>query len=357
MKTNIKTNLLVTVALMALTVTTATAKSWRINNDANMKPDFVNINAAMASDNVQPGDTLYLDAGCTIATDQEITKRVTVIGTGYFRPDAPHALAGLSKILKISADYTKIEGLLLNEEVRVNAQYVVIERCKVYHVNLCSDSYAMYNAREAVIRQCYIVQGIHGWDKSSVCPYYSNFVTIENCILAEGYSYIKDLVSPTIRNNIIYQTWNINGNTGSYNLQNIDNGIIQNNIIINRVDAAMTFKNIANSIVTNNVIFGSTENFPAYAADNLFVDNREGIFTKEGTWEVDTYYQLAENSPAKGYGILGGVAVDCGAFGGPNPYVLNGLPAGFPYYTQASVDARSKNGKVNVSLKIKMQDE
>ena len=68
----------------------------------------------------------------------------------------------------------------------------------------------------------------------------------------------------------------------------------------------------------------------------------------------DQLYQLKEDSPAKGYATDGG---DCGPYGGLTPYVPGGLPNGYPYYTKAIIPAKSKNGKVNVSLKIKMQNE
>ena len=65
-------------------------------------------------------------------------------------------------------------------------------------------------------------------------------------------------------------------------------------------------------------------------------------------------YELIEDSPAKGYGTDG---KDCGIFGGLYPYVKGGLPQGHPYYTKAVISPRAENDKVNVSLKIKMQDE
>ena len=350
MKTSIKTNLLVTAALLAMTVTTATAKSWRINNDANMKPDFTDINAAMDSDDVQPGDTLYLDAGCTITTNQKITKRVTVIGTGYFRPDAPHAHATISGELRIEAEYTKFESVSCSGQVYVYADNVTVERCKLSgRITLSNNPYGYYNARFATIRQCYIEafgsNAVTGVSPGTMYDSCSSFATIENCILNN--SEISGLLSPTIKNNVIFSY-------NDYPLANMGNAIVMNNIFINRGDNTKMFNQVTGSTITNNVIVASEADFPAYAANNLFVAE-QGVLIWSGSNDVK--FQLAEDSPAKGYGILGGVAVDCGAFGGPNPYVLNGLPAGFPYYTESSVDTRSKNGKVNVSLKIKMQDE
>ena len=61
------------------------AASWRINNNANRKAHFTDINAAMSSTDVVDGDTLYIDPGCNITGQQNVTKQVTIVGTGYWR--------------------------------------------------------------------------------------------------------------------------------------------------------------------------------------------------------------------------------------------------------------------------------
>lgn len=68
----------------------ADAASWRINNNANRHAHFTDINAAMSSNDVVAGDTLYLDPGCLITSTQNVTKRVTVIGTGNQYSPTPY---------------------------------------------------------------------------------------------------------------------------------------------------------------------------------------------------------------------------------------------------------------------------
>ena len=67
---------------MAFAVT-ASARSWRIHHNEKQLPDFTDINAACASSDVQAGDTLYLEPGCSITTAQNVTKTLTIIGCGY----------------------------------------------------------------------------------------------------------------------------------------------------------------------------------------------------------------------------------------------------------------------------------
>ena len=68
----------------------------------------------------------------------------------------------------------------------------------------------------------------------------------------------------------------------------------------------------------------------------------------------DDEYVLVDDSPAINYAIDG---TDCGPTGGEYPYVTAGLPYGHPYYTRAVVGSTAIDGKLNVSLKVKMQDE
>lgn len=68
----------------------------------------------------------------------------------------------------------------------------------------------------------------------------------------------------------------------------------------------------------------------------------------------DQQYQLCENSPAKGYATDGG---DCGPYGSGYTYVPGGLPLGLPYYTEVTIGSMAHDGKVNVTLKIAVQDE
>ena len=87
------------------------------------------------------------------------------------------------------------------------------------------------------------------------------------------------------------------------------------------------------------------------AANNRVTGSTKTDVVYTGDYES---YTLVEDSPAKGYGTDG---KDCGIFGGLYPYVKGGLPQGHPYYTKAVISPRAENDKVNVSLKIKMQDE
>ena len=323
------------VALLALVATAAQARSWRINHDAMQAPDFTDINAAMASSDVVEGDTLYLDPGCGLTTEQHVSKQVTIIGCGYFRAEAPHAMASVLNNLWVAAPYTKIEGVVFSNNVNIMASNVVLERCKVSG-NIIVASTDKYNgsyrtAQNVTIRQCYAVSvsGAGGTDMRSA------YCTIENSILLQNGSKVMwGLYFPTIKNCYLRQANN------NYIFDSVSHATVVNTIMLNTRTASVIWYNSDSELDQNNISSATTGNTEA------------NIFALEGA--DDHRYQLKDDSPAKGAGADG---TDCGPFGGDAPYVIGGLPAGHPYYTKATIAPRSENDQVKVSLQIKMQDE
>lgn len=334
MKTTI--NIIIAMALMAV-ATSATAKSWRINNNAATASNFNSINAAMSSNEVTDGDTLYLDPGTTLSDQQTVTKQVTIVGPGYFRGNAPHRHAYFHNPVVINAANVKLEGLVFDNDLSIYAQQVTVERCIFKVIKISNGNYA--NAKYATIRQCY-GQRVLGMGETSIG---SAFCTIENCILINGGYIFDGLYLPDIRYNYL------KGTSGTSIFDDISNATITNNVIINVYSPNSTISSyVINSVnISHNVISGNG-NYP----DNKYGYTEADIFTLTGM--NDQLYQLKEDSPAKGYATDGG---DCGPYGGLTPYVAGGLPNGYPYYTKAIIPAKSKDGKVNVSLQIKMQNE
>lgn len=331
---------LVAVTLLALSATTAIqARSWRINNNVMLNPNFTDINAAMSSSEVAAGDTLYLDPGCGLTTEQIVTKQVTVIGCGYFRADAPHKLASILSDFAIKAPNTKVEGVIFSNKVLVCASEVTLERCKVsgeiWIAPIYQNSYQ--TAQNVTIRQCYAtrVAGVSSTEKRSA------YCTIENCIIMHNgaYGVIAELYCPTIRNCYLREANNASISY-SHIFHDISNATAVNNIYLN-VSKASQIWDSSNADLNQNNISSSVEG-----------NTEANIFTLQGA--DDSRYQLKDDSPAKGAAADGG---DCGPFGGDYPYVIGGLPMGHPYYTKAVISPRSDNDKVKVSLQIKMQND
>lgn len=347
----IKQKFIVAMALTAMMTTTVNARSWRINNDVTKKADFTDLNAAMSSTDVMAGDTLYMDPGCILNSKQTVSKRVTIVGSGYFRNDAPHRLVTISGNLYLTAQYIKVEGIAITGTTYLCSDYITVERCKAGNISI-NENWTTAAAQFATIRQCYATS-VHGGSNLSY-PNKTSFATIENCILISSTTNVPvyELYSPTIRNCYLKSS-STSTNTSYAPLKSIDNGSITNNIIIRAANTSSHLYSVTNSITSNNVM-SCSETTHSNIGENRYTDSADEslVFALEGT--NDQRYQLKADSPAKGYATDGG---DCGPFGGLYPYVLSGLPKGYPYYTKAVIDSRAKDGKVNVSLNIKMQDE
>ena len=341
--TTMKANRFLTAALMAAVAlcaaTTVSAKSWRINHNVQMKPHFTDINAAMASNEVQAGDTLYLDPNTNLSTTQDVTKQVTIVGTGWGGGEVSYARAVVSGTLNIRAAETKIVGLYLTGTIYIIADYVTMERCRVTSQIYTNGS----NCKYATFRNCYF-QGantaVSGQGNTSVNTAYW---TIENCIFNKNGDYagcIHSLYSAEIKNNLIVSSC---GYTRV--LENLANATVQNNIIMQLSASNETIRS-CDGTFTNNVI---SQNL--WAESNYIVDNKlASVLT--GNLES---YTLVEGSPAIGGGTDG---QDVGIFGGLYPYVANqGLPKGYPYYTQNIVGAKAVDGKVSVTLNVKIANE
>lgn len=358
-----------TAMVCGLTCTTANAKCWRVNHDTNTGAHFASINAAMAADSgVEAGDTLYLDPGLVTSAAATISKRVTIIGTGYLRASSPHKFAIVSHTLTITAEGTKIEGLRCWKLI-LNAANVTIERCYLTgEINSSSDKCETFTG--ITIRQSYIKYAASG-SASSDCHYaikgystghrFTNAIIENNIIVLSGdyaYSPIRYLNSCIIRNNYIKYM----GKSSNYVLQDVSNSSIYNNVLLNSKTIDQVNSNVGNQ-PHHNIYSAAPATSGDESAEPIVVNGNNNyllgsadenlIFAMSGNND-ERFSELKENSPAKGFGVDG---ADCGPSGGLYPYVVSGLPAYHPYYTNAVFSKTSDGTGINVSLKIKMQNE
>lgn len=353
MKKYFQRMVLVAVAVAAAQV--AVAESWRVNNDTSKGAHFASINAAMSDSRVADGDTLYLDPGTYITASQTISKRVTVVGPGYFlaRLGMPYGEAQLTADLYIKAAGVKIEGCW-TEVIQLGGDNITIERCRVAQIRYWTSS---ASTRNAVIHANFISSGytpISG--SSSTSQNTTGWIITNNimCQLSTGSynrSVICDLAQATIMNNVIE-----NLDSQGLGISRITNSIITNNIFANTSAAAYsrveTSSSEGNTIEYN--VFGCADtDMPLYTTNNIFLNStdRTTIFTT--TEPDDRFFQLCEGSPAKGAGMNG---VDCGPFA-EDSYVLSGLPLHYPYFTNVMVPGYTTDGKISIKLNIQTQDE
>ena len=331
----------VTFALMTIGWQPVQAKSWRINNSANRKAHFADLNEAMASNEVVAGDTLYLDPGCNITGRQDVTKQVTIIGLGYFLSDAK-AEAIISGALYLKGASTKMTGVQTTAQVYLGAKNILLERCKLGGVQSSG------SAPHAIIRQCYFPDGnINGAGNTSDD---SAHWIIENCIIIRksGWDPIARLFYPVIRNNYVRSDYE-----DSAGFAYINNGTVVNNIFLhtkNMTNGGRPYS-VADCTITNNVFHCNVQStYP----DNVFISSNTeaAVFAMEGS--NDQLYQLKEDSPAKGAATDGG---DIGPTSGIFPYLCSGYPLGIPRLVSGTVDASPQDGQVRVSQQVIIQNQ
>ncbi|MBS1736472.1 MAG: hypothetical protein JSS98_07660 [Bacteroidetes bacterium] len=332
------------------------AKTWRINNNTGITADFTSIQAAINSASVLNGDTLHVESSAA-AYDGNVTlnKRLVIIGTGYY--------------------LSETSPLVANPNTQANTK-----SCFINNGIACSPG-----------SKGSVISGLTMYDVSII----DSFVTVQRCKFTNlyfgGYYSNADSYADTIRQNVI--TGGIGVGGGSTGKQK--NQIIYNNIIYGGIDFTANITKVDGFFINNsfvyspyatyytvyiscqnfvfqNNIFGDV-NFGVYQSFNAYFNNichNTGIPAGNGNqqnidanatvynnwfgngagFSSDGRFQLKSGStPASGTGSLNGGAVDCGAFGGPAPYILSGMPS-VPSIYSLSVPASVNSGTTSMTV-------
>lgn len=201
------------------------------------------------------------------------------------------------------------------------------------------------------IYSCYITGYIQGYSSNNLSQF-----DIQNClILHNSNNTLRYLTSSIINNNTIISNYSY----GDNNIYDIYNSAITNNIILR------TYSDRYNDMIASNVyasgsgnsiehnILSNTSALTYYPTNKVgYGGSSSSLFTQIGTYS--DYYKLAENSPALGYATDGGeVGCHGGMFGCPS----GGRPQYIPYFSKVTVGQRTENGKLPVSVTVKIQDK
>ena len=332
--------------LLAATVTVAisvnlNAAKWRVNNVAGVNADFTTIQAAHNAANA--GDTIYLEPSAGSYGNLTATKRLVIIGPGYFLAENEDLQANLTSSIIGTIDFNSgSDGSVLcgctTGRITINASGILIERNFVNHYHTNYDSSILFtgSTNNTIIRNNYIIPRNFpaGYTQRAInCTGSANNVLICGNFIGmvsnSSYRYAIDVPSNfagEISNNVIegYVT--------------INNTIFNNNIL------TMGVFTHTNSSFYNNI--GNSTQFGTANGNQQNV-NMTTVFV--GTGSTDGQWQLSATSPALGAGVDG---VDCGMFDGDHPYKLSGLPS-VPaiYYHEQTID--NENQQLNVTIKAK----
>ncbi len=333
------------IALMLIFTQAASAKIWRVNNKSNYNgstlygdnfggtpayPVYVQVNQVMGQ--VANGDTIHVEGSTAIYDDAAITKRIVLIGTGYFLTDNPKTANNTleSKISRVDFNTGSAGSQVIGMNVVNNGNsfdgYVyalvnglTIKRCRieraVWFETLLTDVYIIQNFfPNSIVTNCLSTNG-----NSFFIP--PTDIIFNNNICQKTLTWGSPLANPTTfwpitecKNNVFDGPDNLATPNLSFSSSSFKNNILMpNNAIVNIVASAGV---VSHNIGTLAAQFGTTNN-------NLVVPAITSLFVSSPS--RDASYQVAPASVAANSGADG---ADRGAFGGVSVtgrYTLSGL--------------------------------
>lgn len=290
----------------------AQAKIWRVNNNTGVAADFTDLPAAVAA--ASAGDTIHLEASASSYSNIILTKRLVIIGPGYFFTDATpnpktefntnvSSVSGIT--FNAGSEKSVVQGLSISSPY-INADNIVLQRNDIgSYVYLAQSA----NCSTDTIRQNFI----YGLVSSNATYTASNLMVYNNIFSGPPvqFSNVNQTTAYFINNLFV----------GGYTIQSA-NCTYQNNIMAGNSFGSYQSSNIFfNNISNSNSLPSGNGNQNSVNFSNVFVGWSSGT-----GYSSDGRYVLKGGSPAIGAGSINGTTVDDGPFGGPAPYVLSGMP-------------------------------
>lgn len=320
---------LLVIVLLQLIYFNASAKVWRVNNNAGASADFSAFDAAVYSASVVSGDTLYIEGSVTNYYDATISKQLTIIGTGYFLDPADvnyPANVGLqnnkySSVIRsinlvTGSSGCKFIGILFAGGTIYgdNAwNNITFEKCEI------AEAFYVPNATNSglTIRKCFINSSTLVCNSGSLTDF-----TCENNLFV-GFLASPNLINLSGSNNIFRN--NSFAVASVSNVTSIANCYVANNIFAQNNNTPVNFTNCN---IKNN-LFQQNQTLPPSAVNNLINVDMSTVYVGGTTGSLDSRMILKAGSPAIAAGVTVGAVVtpDCGAYGATDPYKLSGIPA------------------------------
>ena len=315
-----KQNLTLLFTFVALTMTMGSfAAKWRVSNVPGVTANFTTAQAVNDSASVLDGDTVYFEGSGDSYGDLTLSKKLVIIGPGYYlvqndsTQDNKMAAVINSLVSVTGSDFSVITGMTINA-MSPRSNNLVIKRNQmgtldIGYVTPASNLQILQN----IIYNIVVRNGSHN-------------LNIQNNLITIGAAWSSSLnmepnTSATFINNVLHD------GVLAYNTE------FRNNICTGHPNFGTGgFELYGSSIATNNVFYSSVVG--AVNGNQINVP-MSTVFTYTGS--PDGQYKLLAGSPAIGAGYGG---VDCGIFGGLQPYVLSGLPT-VPAIWQITINGAS----------------
>jgi hypothetical protein len=338
-------NLVLSVFALFLCFTGSNAALWRVNNIPGVNANFTDLPAAYTA--AAAGDTIYVEPSPNGYSAITLTKKLTIIGNGYFS-----SVTGLSTInsgLQANAQTTTINGMNFNPgsefstvmgcympgQVIIVASNITVKRNRIgasgypLYLGNYHPVTALYLTLSNIdIRQNVIDYGITNTTFSTSTGGSISGVSIQNNIFLSTNS-LPVGISGYMQNNMFV----VSGTNTFYGFQ------FNNNIQIGGGFSAN------NNVYFNNI--GSSTQFGTASGNQQNVTTATLFSNYANTTE--NKFILAPAGPGVGTGFGG---VDCGIYGGPDPYKLSGIPP-VPTIYSLTAPATTTSSTLSVTISTK----
>lgn len=302
------------------------------------------------------GDTIYLPGNAHFS-GIGISKKLVIIGSGH-RPDSTLATGRTMIESEIrfyaGANGSVLEGIYSTSNIYFNynerVSDVVIRRCNVNCIYLEGDYDTTHTSNRVYIEQN-VIRGDIGCANS-------NYLTIRNNIVRSRIYQING--NGLIENNILYhQTdwgyWSDNPSNSA--IYSVANSLIRNNIFMRYPSHTECQIVGSNNDVKNNIFANTTpECYSSNYFNNYYTISSDTIFV--GQTAAYTEFSYAHDYHLKTPSLYPGFAsMGVGLYGGTIPYKEGELPFNPHIQTQTIAPATNTNGKLNIDIKVKAQDQ
>jgi len=337
----------------------AQARIWRVNSVPSVNANFTSLQAAHNSTEVQPGDTIHLESSPNSYGSLTSSKRLIIIGPGYFLGENPNtqavaqpAIVG-AVTLNVGAEGTVIMGCDFNgSSISIQCDNIVIRRNK-----FTSPSGSNLD-----------------WSIGTIYLYYqsnNSGLPLNNIIISQNFGVIIDAshrahTGLLITHNFIVRHAYEGDNSTSINLNIHPSAvaIVQHNIF--RRGRILAYNcNFSNNIMFRGSIEGSGNLLANNIANATQFGNTNGnqenvdmttVFLGSGSGiSTDGQWRLKAGSPAIGAGFGSTVSnpIDCGIYSGNTPYVVSGMPPVPSIYFFENQPVGSNADPIDVRIKVK----
>jgi hypothetical protein len=335
------------IAVVTIVSNAAFAKIWRVNNNPGVNADFTTLQAA--HNGAAAGDTIYLESSATSYGGLNSSKKLAIIGTGYFLGQnqelqaftLPSTVGQI--VMSAGSSGSVLQGLNFNgSNLYVDVNDIVVQRNFFGVINGNNpDSYypgtlsIRSNASNILVSQNFALSLTV--DGSSIGLLFSNnYFTLAyqyGDATTQNSVNLSSAAIAILKNNIFRR-----GQIIAYN-SNISNNIMY-----------AGFLGGSGNLISNNI--GNSTQFGTADGNKSNVD-MSTVFELTGSF--DAAWKLKVGSPAigAGYGSTVPNPVDCGIYGGSTAYVLSGIPAIPSIYFFANQPVGSNSDPIKVQIKVK----